>query len=65
MTEPLAYLPERIHLELAEVELVLRGLELLGSSDDPLANEAERLYQRLLVRVWPELGDLNDGEEGT
>ncbi|MFX5484662.1 hypothetical protein ABTD53_19300, partial [Acinetobacter baumannii] len=59
--EPFARLPDRIELYLPEYELVLRGLELLGDSDDPAAPEAASLYQAVLSRIWPELGTIDEG----
>jgi hypothetical protein len=63
--EPFAYLPDRVHLELGEVDLVLDALELMVMVGHGDAHRAIDLYHAILGRLWGELGDLFDDDEGT
>jgi hypothetical protein len=65
--ERFAELPDEIGLDLAEVAIVLAALDRAAELTDPDtdAYRAIRRATRLITRkVWPELGDLLDEEEG-
>ena len=66
-SERLAELPEHISLDLTEVAIVLGALDRAAELTDPAMDEhrAIRRATRLITRkVWPELGDLLDEEDG-
>lgn len=63
--DPYVELPERIELSLDEVTAVL---EVLDIAEVAARTEAERAAARGAIRIvtaklWPELGDLLDGDE--
>ena len=65
--EPLAQLPDRIALDLSEVAILLGALDRASEFAEPGTDtqRAIRAATRLLTRkVWPELGDLLDEDEG-
>lgn len=61
---PLVRLPDEVLLTRDEVAIVLAALdvseELAASADEPLVRQAIRL---LTTKLWPELGDLLDGDD--
>ena len=65
--KPMVELPESINLDLSELEVVLGALDRGAELADPgsTAHRSIRRATRLLTRkVWPELGDLLDDDEG-
>ena len=64
--EPFARLPERIALDLAEVAVLLGALDEAAELSDrgTRAHRSIRAATRLLTgKVWPELGELLEGNE--
>ena len=64
--EPFARLPERIDLDLAEVAILLGALDEAAELTDrgTQAHRSIRAATRLLAgKVWPELGELLEGDE--
>lgn len=58
-----AHLPDRIELDLDEVRLVLRALDVgAANSVDPERREIVSVINLVTAKLWPELGDLL-GEE--
>jgi hypothetical protein len=64
--DPLVELPDHIELSLQEVTAVL---EVLDQAEATARTEAERLAAReaiqlITAKLWPDLGDLLDSDEG-
>lgn len=68
VTGPLFEMPASVELTWAEYRLVIRALddaemevEGWGSAYDDLLGRIREALQVLLLRVWPDLGDIDDG----
>jgi len=63
--EPLTELPEDVTLTRDEVAIVLFALDVVEAVDvDPSeAAKVRRAIRLLTTKLWPELGDLLDGDQ--
>jgi len=66
--EPLARLPDHVQLDLSEVALLLAALDDAAELVDPgthAARNVRRGIRLLTAKVWPELGELLEEDDGT
>jgi hypothetical protein len=65
--EPFARLPDSINLDLSEVAVLLGALDRaaeLAEPDTPDYRAIRRATRLITGKVWPDLGDLLDDEDG-